>query len=97
MPASPDPCPMAIVTACMARDGVPTFALTEVAVTAEEAANGVHFYLAEAQLLTDGYEEPFVHFGPDEAPPFLHAAVRQHLGLAPAAPALTTATPSEER
>ena len=30
----------------------------------------------------EGYEEPFVHFATGESPPFLHAAVRSHLGLA---------------
>jgi hypothetical protein len=53
-----------IVTACMRADGTPTFAYQIVEVTAEEADNGVQYYLAEAQLLEEGYEEPFVHFAP---------------------------------
>ncbi len=73
---------IAIVSACMRRDGTPAFALNEVAVTADEQENGIHYYLAEAQLLEDGFEEPFVHFDENEAPAFLHAAVRQHLGVA---------------
>ena len=86
--------PIAIVSACMTPNGTPTFAHNEVEVTQDEAENGVHYYLVEAQLLEDGYEEPFVHFDDREAPPFLMPAVRQHLGLSPAAmdpstPALT--------
>lgn len=72
---------IAIVSACLTANGTPTFALTEVEVTAEEAENGVHYYLAEAQLLEEGYEEPFVNFDDMEAPAFLHHAVRQYLGL----------------
>jgi hypothetical protein len=34
--------PVAIVSACMACDGTPTFALNEVEVTHEEYENGVH-------------------------------------------------------
>jgi hypothetical protein len=72
-----------IVSACMTAQGTPTFAFTEVEVSQEEAENGVHYYLAEANLLEAGYEEPFVHFDADEAPAFLHPAVRQFLGIAP--------------
>jgi hypothetical protein len=70
---------IAIVSACMTREGSPTFAQTEVAVTQEEADNGIHYYLAEAQLLEEGYEEPFVHFDESESPAFLHPAVQQLL------------------
>ena len=45
-----------------------TFVLNEVEVTYDEALNGVHYYLAEAELLTGGYEEPFVHFDEFESP-----------------------------
>jgi hypothetical protein len=82
MSMSPDR--RAIVTACMRSDGTPAFAFIEVVVTADEATNGVHYPLAEIRLLAAGYEEPFVHFDEVEAPPFLHAAVRQALGLPPA-------------
>ena len=85
----------AVVTACMRRDGTPAFALTEVAVTADEAANGVHYPLAEIRLLAAGFEEPFVHFDEAESPPFLHAAVRQSLGLPPTANARQTLALSE--
>jgi hypothetical protein len=71
--------PIAVVTACMRSDGKPTFARTEVAVTEEEAENGVHYYLVEAELLEAGYEEPMVHFAADEAPDFLFGAVQQFL------------------
>ena len=74
---------IAVVSACMRRDGTPAFALNEVAVTQEEAENGIHYYLTEAQLLEDGFEEPFVHFDESEAPAFLHPAVRQHLSVSP--------------
>jgi hypothetical protein len=88
---------VAIVTACMRKDGTPAFALNEVSVTQEEAANGIHYYLAEAQLLEDGYEEPFVHFDETEAPEFLHAAVRDHLALSPAVTGQNLAALSEGR
>jgi hypothetical protein len=81
MSASFDARPIAIVTACMTAAGLPTFVYTIVEVTPDERDNGVHYYLAEGQLLEEGYEEPFVHFDANEAPPFLHAAVREHLGL----------------
>jgi len=60
-------------------DGIPTFALTDVAVTPEEAENGVHYYLTELQLQALGYEEPYVHFDRSESPAFLFPAVRQFL------------------
>lgn len=81
----PEQRPMAIVSACLRADGLPTFALTEVVVTPEEIENGVHYYLAEIELLKRGYEEPYVHFDSGEAPPFLHDAVRQFLSLSPPA------------
>lgn len=83
--------PIAVVSACMTAAGLPAFALHEVHVTEEEIENGIHYYLVEAELLQAGYEEPFVHFDSREAPPFLHAAVRQHLGLPP-----TSSIPSQE-
>ncbi len=74
---------ISIVSACMNANGAPVFAINQVEVTDEEANHGIHYYLAEAQLLEDGYEEPFVHFDEDEAPVFLHAAVRQHVDFVP--------------
>ncbi len=68
-----------IVTACMQADGTPTFVRTKTQVTPDEFANGIHYYLAEADLLLVGYEEPFGHFDQDEAPPFLHPAVQEFL------------------
>ena len=89
--------PIAIVSACMRSDGVSTFAYHMVEVTSQEADNGIHYYLAEAQLLEEGYEEPFVHFDAPESPPFLHEAVRQYLGLSSvAAEPPTLATLSED-
>jgi hypothetical protein len=88
---------IAVVSACMTAAGFPDFALNEVDVTPEEAENGIHYYLAEAQLLQDGYEEPFVHFDAMESPAFLHPAVREYLGLMPAASETTTPALSEER
>jgi len=73
--------PIAVVTACMRSDGKPTFARTEVAVTEEEAENGVHYYLVESELLEAGYEEPFVHFAEDEAPAFLFPSVEKCSGV----------------
>jgi hypothetical protein len=83
-----------VVTACMTRSGSPTFALNHVEVTLEEAENGIHYELAEDRLADGGYEEPFVHFDDTESPPFLHPAVRQHLGV-PAADEVTTPAFSE--
>jgi hypothetical protein len=88
--------PIAIVTACMTREGTPTFTFHEVTVTPEEIENGIHYYLAEAELLEAGYEEPFVHFDALEGPAFLHPAVRQYLGLPPTVPEPATYAPSEE-
>ncbi len=82
----PDKRRMAIVSACMRADGLPYFALNYVEVTPQEAENGIQYYLVEADLLLAGYEEPFVHFAQDEAPPFLLPAVREYLGLPPQVP-----------
>jgi hypothetical protein len=75
---------IAVVTACLTAAGFPEFVLNEVAVTEEEIENGIHHYLAEADVLEAGYKRPFVSFDEEEAPEFLHAAVRQYLGLPPA-------------
>ena len=53
---------LAVVTAYMRPDGVPDFTLTEVKVTDDEYANGVHYDLVEAQLGERGFEEPLIHF-----------------------------------
>ena len=90
MPQENGKSPLPIVTACMRADGRPTFAYQIIEVTSQEADNGVQYYLAEAQLLEEGYEEPFVHFSADESPPFLHEAVRQYLGLSQAPSSLAT-------
>jgi hypothetical protein len=88
----PVPCrgekrPITVVTACMRADGCPDFALTRVAVTQEEAENGIQYYLVEAELLEAGYEEPFVHFGEEERPAFLLPAVQQYLAAGTRLPA----------
>lgn len=75
----PESRPVAVVTACRNAGGSPEFVLTTVAVTPAQQDNGIHYYLVEADLLEDGYEDPFVHFDEHEAPPFLHPAVRRHL------------------
>ena len=87
---------IAVVSACMNRSGLPELVLNEVDVTADEAANGVHYYLVEADLLEAGYEEPFVHFSEEEGPPFLHPAVRQYLGLPPRVTDPNSLSPSED-
>jgi hypothetical protein len=81
-----------VVTACMTRQGTPTFVLTSVAVTEEELRNGIQYDLADSQLLIDGYEEPFVHFDQDEAPPFLLPGVRDLQASASPQPALSEAS-----
>jgi hypothetical protein len=68
-----------VVTACMTRAGFADFALTEVEVTRAAYEEGVHYDLVNERLHAAGYEEPFVHFDADDAPPFLVPAVRQHL------------------
>jgi hypothetical protein len=80
--------PITIVSACMTRSGLPHFAVNQVQATHAEFQNGIHYYLAEADLLLAGYEEPFVHFDETEAPAFLIPAVRQHLDQADAQPTL---------
>ena len=70
-----------VISAVMKASGLPDFALTEVEVTPDEAANGVQYERVEERLVADGYEEPFVHFAGREAPNFLIPAVRQYLGL----------------
>jgi hypothetical protein len=66
----------------MTAAGLPAFAVTEVEVTAAEAAEGVQYDLASGRLLAAGFEEPFVHFDEGEAPPFLLPAVRAWLRAA---------------
>jgi hypothetical protein len=85
MTAATDTSTIAIITACMRADGTPTFARTEVEVNDDQAENGVHYYLAEAELLQQGYEEPMVHFTESETPAFLFPAVERFLGVAPEA------------
>lgn len=70
MPQENGKSPLPIVTACMRADGRPTFAYQIIEVTSQEADNGVQYYLAEAQLLEEGYEEPFVHFSATNHLPF---------------------------
>jgi hypothetical protein len=96
MPLSVAKRTIAVVSACMTVAGLPDLALNQVEVTPEEVENGIHYCLAEAQLLRDGYEEPFVHFSEEEAPAFLHPAIRHHLGLPPSVTDPTIPSPSEE-
>jgi len=81
---------IAIVSACMTSNGTPALVINEVVASSEDIRIGIHYYLAEANLLEDGYEEPFVHFDEDESPAFLHAAVRQQ------SPSTNVIHPSEE-
>lgn len=97
MPADEDKRSIVIVTACMNANGTPTFALTTVEATQEQIEDGIHYYLAEAELLEAGYEEPFVHFDSTESPAFLHPAVRQYLGLSPSGTEPIPLIVSEER
>ena len=81
---------IAVVTACSNANGAPDFGLTVVRATTEEIAEGIHYDLAAAELLENGYETPLLHFDEIEAPAFLHPAVRNYLGLPPATPELAT-------
>lgn len=87
---------VAVVSACMTRDGSPTFVLNEVEVTQDEVEDGIHYYLVEADLLEAGYEEPYVHFADTESPAFLHPAVREFLGRSPLMPEPLITVASEE-
>ena len=95
MPPNEDRRPIDVVTACMTPQGFPTLVLTTVEVTPDERANAIHYYLAAGELLERGYDEPMVHFDADEAPPFLHPAVRAHGSLSP--DPTTTRQPEEVR
>ena len=88
---------LTVVTACLNADGVPDFALTEVEVTADEYADGVHCDLAEERLAAAGFEEPFLHFDELDAPNFLVPAVRHYLGLSRDTPDATTPSEKERR
>jgi hypothetical protein len=68
-----------VITACMTPQGLPDFALSTVEVTPDEFDNGAHYALAELLLGARGYEEPYVHFEQQEAPPFLVPAVQAYL------------------
>jgi len=81
---------LSVVTACLNAGGIPDFALTEVEVTHEEYANGVHCDLVEERLVEEGYEEPFLHFDGLDAPDFLVAAARRYFGEPMIVPALVT-------
>jgi hypothetical protein len=85
-----------IISACMRSDASPTFVRTEVDVTSDERDNGVHYYLAEAQLIEAGYEEPFVHFDDREVPVFLAAAITDSVVASMTVPDPITDNPSEE-
>ena len=89
--------PVTVVSACMQSNGTPCFVLNEVEVTAEERANGVHYLHAEARLVREGYEEPWVHFDEREAPFFLIPAVKQAVAGALKVPDLVTENPWEDR
>jgi hypothetical protein len=65
-------------------------------VTPEERDNGVHYYVAEDQLIEAGYEEPYVHFDDQEAPAFLAAAVTESVAGSITVPDPITANPQEE-
>src|SRR5690606_33173492 len=67
--------PVTIVSGVVRSGGFPDFAITQGDVTQEELENGIHIYLAEADPLVAGYEEPFVHFPETESPAFLFPAV----------------------
>jgi len=59
---------------CLLHDGKrsPTFALNKSQVTHNEALNGIHYDLADAEPSTTATKKPFTHFDQFEAPAFLH-------------------------
>ena len=68
-----------VVSACLNAAGLPDLALTEVEVTHDEYADGVHCELVEDRLVAAGYEEPFLHFDDGTAARLLVPLVRQYL------------------
>ena len=58
MPQQDEKRPITIVSAVMRQDGFPDFVVTQVEVTQAECDVGIHLYLAEADLLEAGFEEP---------------------------------------
>jgi hypothetical protein len=95
MSNSEDTTRVTIISACMRSDGSPTFVRTQVDVTPEERANGVHYYFAEAQLIEAGYEEPYVHFDDREMPAFLAAAITESIAASMTVPDPITDNPEE--
>ena len=89
--------PVTIISTCMRPEGTPCFVRNEVEVTADERANGIHYLQAEARLVREGYEEPWVHFDQWKAPFFLIPALKQAVADALKAPDLITDTPWEDR
>ncbi len=71
---------LTVVTACLNAASVADFALTQVEVTYDEYANGVHCDRVEELLIEEGYEEPFLHFDVADAPAFLVPAVQLYFG-----------------
>ena len=71
---------LTVVSAWMARDGTPDFALNEVEVTHDEYENGVHYDFVEDRLKDAGYDEPYIHYDEFDTPAFLFPAVKQYLG-----------------
>ena len=72
---------LTVVSAWMARDGTPDFALNEVEVTFEEYENGAHYDYVVDRLRDDGFEEPWVHFDENDMPRFLLPGVKSYLDL----------------
>jgi hypothetical protein len=89
---------LAVVTACLNAAGVPDLALSEVEVTHDEYADGVHCERVEDRLAAAGYHEPFLHYDDGPAARCLLPCARLYL-IPPAArpdPAAGT-TPEEDR
>ncbi|MBL8792795.1 MAG: hypothetical protein JNM56_02715 [Planctomycetia bacterium] len=82
-----------IASACMPRQGTPTFVLQDLQVTTEEYENGLHYALAEDWLTDAGYDEPFVHFADEEMPAFLLDALKQQVAQALSLPDPITEPP----
>ncbi len=84
---------LTIVTACLNAASIADFTLTQVEVTHDEYANGVHCDRVEALLVQEGYEEPFLHFDVADVPAFLVPAVQRYFGAPLCA---TTSIPREQ-
>jgi hypothetical protein len=65
-----------VVVACAANgNGQPDFFGTVITCTQADYESGIHYDLAKAQALEDGYEEPMIAFDENDGPDWLFEQV----------------------